>query len=78
MATTTRSTRPVRRRTALWPAAALGLGLAAVAWAGPVAAQQDTLQARIRESQERLDEIRAEREQLQAEMQSLQGQARNI
>ncbi len=42
------------------------------------AAAQDTLQARIRESQERLDEIRAEREQLQQEMQDLQGQARNI
>ncbi|MFO7894319.1 MAG: peptidoglycan DD-metalloendopeptidase family protein [Longimicrobiales bacterium] len=41
-------------------------------------AQQDTLQARIRESQQRLQEIRAEREQLQLEMQDLQGQARNI
>ncbi|MFW5946909.1 MAG: murein hydrolase activator EnvC family protein [Gemmatimonadota bacterium] len=49
----------------------LGLPVAA-------AAQQDTIQARIRESQERLQEIRAERERLQEEMQALQGQARDI
>ncbi|NIP79635.1 MAG: hypothetical protein GWM90_10635, partial [Gemmatimonadetes bacterium] len=38
----------------------------------------DTVQARIRASQERLQEIRAERERLQVEMQSLQGRARDI
>lgn len=47
-------------------------------WAAVPAAAQDTLQARIRESQERLQEIRAAREALQEEMQTLQGQARNI
>jgi septal ring factor EnvC (AmiA/AmiB activator) len=52
--------------------------LALVAGAGPARAQQDTIQAQIRASQERLDEIRAERERLRQEMQSLQGQARDI
>lgn len=46
--------------------------------AAPAAAQRDTLQARIRESQERLQEIRSERTRLQNEMRTLQGQARNI
>ena len=60
------------------PRAALGAILVALLVPALAAAQQDTLQARIRESQERLEQIRAEREQLQAEMQDLQGQARNI
>lgn len=46
--------------------------------AAPTAAQRDTLQARLRESQERLQEIRSERTRLQNEMRTLQGQARNI
>lgn len=59
--------------------AALVLAVAALAAAaGPGRAQQDTVQQRIRASQERLQEIRAERAQLQREMQSLQGQARDI
>lgn len=41
-------------------------------------AQQDTVQAQIRASQERLEEVRAERRQLQREMEQLQGQARDI
>ncbi|MDX1673603.1 MAG: peptidoglycan DD-metalloendopeptidase family protein [Longimicrobiales bacterium] len=52
----------------------IGLGLLA----DPAAAQQDTLQAAIRESQQRLQQIRQERTELQQEMQQLQGQARDI
>ncbi len=44
----------------------------------PLAAQQDSVQQRIRASEERLREIRAEREQLQREMQSLRGRAHDI
>ncbi len=59
-------------------------GLAALAWlallAAPVpgAAQQDTVQAQIRASQERLEQIRAERRDLQQQMEQLRGRARNI
>lgn len=52
--------------------------LALCAWGSPATAQQDTMQAQIRASQQRLEEIRAERDQLQREMQELQGQARNM
>ena len=58
------------------PALAAALLLAPCATAP--AAAQDTLQARIRESQERLQQIRAAREALQDEMQDLEGQARDI
>ncbi len=46
--------------------------------AAPTAAQQDTLQQRIRASQSRLQEIQAERKRLEGEMRSLQGRARDI
>jgi septal ring factor EnvC (AmiA/AmiB activator) len=52
--------------------------LAVLAAASPGRAQQDTVQAQIRASQERLDEIRAERQRLQEEMRDLRGQARDI
>lgn len=42
------------------------------------AAQEDTLQTQIHDSQERLAQIREERERLQEEMRALQGQARNL
>lgn len=45
---------------------------------GPAAAQADSVQQQIRESQERLEQIRQERERLQGEMESLQGRARDI
>lgn len=55
------------------------LMLAPLAFAAcPLAAQQDTVQQKIRASQARLEEIRAERERLQGEMRSLQGRARDI
>lgn len=41
-------------------------------------AQQDTMQAQIRASQERLQQIREERRMLQEQMEQLQGRARNI
>lgn len=44
----------------------------------PAAAQQDTMQAQIRASQERLQQIREERRTLQEQMEQLQGRARNI
>lgn len=74
------ATRDPRSRAHRTLPAGLGflLGFLLLAAPADAAAQQDTLRARIRESQERLEEIRAEREQLQAEMQDLQGQARNI
>jgi septal ring factor EnvC (AmiA/AmiB activator) len=46
--------------------------------AGSAVAQQDSVQAQIRASQDRLQEIRTERARLEEEMQSLQGRARNI
>lgn len=54
--------------------------VAAVVLASPTQAraQQDTVQAEIRASQERLDQIREERRALQNQMEQLQGQARNI
>ena len=64
------------------PASTLFPLLLAAAWSAlaphVAAAQQDTVQAQIRASQDRLDQIRAEREQLQREMQTLRGQARNL
>ncbi|HUE77849.1 MAG TPA: peptidoglycan DD-metalloendopeptidase family protein [Longimicrobiales bacterium] len=55
------------------------IALLAVASVGsPAAAQQDSVQQRIRASEERLREIRAEREQLQREMETLRGRARDI
>lgn len=44
----------------------------------PAGAQQDTVQAQIRASQERLQQIREERRMLQEQMEQLQGRARNI
>ena len=67
--------RPGTRAILLSVTAAIALMTAPAA---PATAQQDTVQQRIRASQERLEEIRAEREQLQREMQSLQGRAQNI
>jgi septal ring factor EnvC (AmiA/AmiB activator) len=52
--------------------------LMALLVAAPVAAQRDTVQQRIRASQERLDQIRAERAELERQMTSLQGTARDI
>ena len=46
--------------------------------ASSLGAQQDTVQAQIRASQDRLAEIRAERQRLQTEMGDLRGQARDI
>ena len=60
-----------------WPRLG-GLVVLAVLWVPGTGAAQDTLQAQIRESRQRLQEIRAERQRLQAEMQNLEGQARNI
>lgn len=58
----------------------LAVGMAALLLAFPAdaRAQQDTVQAQIRASQERLEQIRAEREALQRQMEELQGRARNI
>lgn len=59
--------------------AALVLGILASLALGPGSgAAQDSVQAQIRASQERLDEIRAERAELQRQMEQLQGRARNI
>ncbi|MFW5950528.1 MAG: murein hydrolase activator EnvC family protein [Gemmatimonadota bacterium] len=54
------------------------IALLALAWPADVRGQQDTVQAQIRASQERLREIRAEREALRKEMAQLEGRARDI
>ena len=59
-------------------ATGLVVALTLVGGSAVPAMAQDTLQARIRESQERLREIRAAREALEDERQQLQGQARDI
>lgn len=58
--------------------AVLGVAVAMLGVTADRVVAQDTLQAQIRESQERLQQIRAEREELQEEMQALEGQARDI
>jgi septal ring factor EnvC (AmiA/AmiB activator) len=68
-----------RGRTSGARAAAAVLGLLALLCLPSAArAQQDTMEARIRASQDRLQAIRAERRGLQREMQQLQGQAQDI
>lgn len=58
----------------------VALVVAAALLAVPTAvdAQQDTVQAQIQASQQRLQQIRAERRDLQRQMEELQGRARNI
>lgn len=57
---------------------ALLLAVPLIPGASPAAAQQDTVQAQIRASQQRLDQIRSERRALQDQMTQLQGRARDI
>lgn len=52
--------------------------LLVVGTGGAAAAQQDTIQQRLRASQDRLDEIRSERTRLQSQMSTLEGRARDI
>lgn len=53
------------------------LGLALILMAGPVGAQDPTLQRQILESQRRLEAIREERARLQAEMEQIRSQVRS-
>jgi murein hydrolase activator len=74
--------RPSLPRPGAHPARGRRLGtlvcLAALVGPGAVAAQQDTVQQQIRESQQRLQQIRAERDRLQRDMQTLEGRVRDM
>jgi murein hydrolase activator len=59
-------------------AALVSLCLAGLLAPATAATQQDTVQLRIRASQERLQEVRAERDRLQREMRTLEGRVEDI